>query len=102
MIELSTTRYIPVETPQLRRQARLGGIAESTLVIWAMSTTVYWLKLETCKQWYKVSPFKSVNRLVPSLGMQGEGLNGNVEHRLLFFDLQSLQSPQFAKNTGIT
>ncbi|KAJ0545724.1 hypothetical protein HanIR_Chr08g0352941 [Helianthus annuus] len=67
-----------------------------------MSTTVYSLKLDTLKKWYKVSPLMSVNLLVSSLFIQGEGLKGNFVHRLLFSDKQSVHSPQSAKKIGIT
>lgn len=93
---------LPVDTPQLRRHALFGGIAGSTFTTLAISTTVYWLKLETDRKWYKVFPLRSVNLLVSYLGIQGETLKGNLEHRLLFFDLQSAHSAQSGRKYGIT
>lgn len=92
-----------METPQLRRQARLGGIEESILTTLATSRTVYSLKLETFKKWNRVLPFRSVNLLEFSyLGIHGETLKGKLLHKLLFGDLQSTQSPQSGINVGST
>ena len=93
---------LPVDTPQLRRHALFGGIEGSIFVTWATSTTVYSLKLETNRKWYKTSPLRSVNLLVSCLGIHGDTLKGSFEHRLLFFDLQSTQSPQSGMNVGMT
>lgn len=93
---------LPVETPQLRRQALFGGIVGSIFVTLATSSTVYSLKLDIQRKWYKLSPLRSVNLLVPSLGIHWEIWKGNFEHMLLFFDLQSIHSSQSGKNTGIT
>ena len=84
------------------RHALLGGIAGSILIRWAMSTTVYSLKLETDKKWCMISPFKSVNLEVAYLGIQGDTSNGNFEQRLLLLDLQSIHSPQSGKKIGTT
>ena len=93
---------LPVDTPQLSRHALLGGIAGSILVRWAMSTTVYSLKLDTNKKWCMISPFKSVNLEVACLGIQGDTSKGNFEQRLLLLDLQSIHSPQSGKKIGTT
>lgn len=93
---------VPVDTPQLRRHALFGGTAGSTFTTWAMSTTVYSVKLETDRKWCIVSPLRSLNLLVWYLGIQGETLKGNIEHRLLFFDLQSAHSIQSARKCGMT
>lgn len=94
---------VPVETPQLRRQARLGEIEESILTTFATSTTVYSLKLETFKKWKRVLPLMSVNLLEFSyLGIHGDTLKGNLLQRLLLCDLQSTQSPQSGMNVGST
>lgn len=92
----------PVDTPQLRRQAMFGGIARSILVMLAMSTTVYSLKLDTYRKWWMSCPLRSVNLLDSCLGIEGETLNGNLEQRLLLFDLQSTHSLQSGKKVGIT
>lgn len=94
--------YLPVETPQLRRHALLGGTAGSIFTTWAMSTTVYSLKLDTYMKWYNVSPLRSVNLLVLSLCVQGETSKGSLEHRLLLVDLQSTHSPQSGIKIGMT
>nr|GMD40265.1 hypothetical protein C4D60_Mb07t17560 [Ipomoea batatas] len=91
-----------LDTPQLRRQARLGGMLGSIFVRLAMSITVYSLKLDTNRKWCKASPLRSVNRLVSSLCRRGEALNGNFVQRLLFLDLQSKHSVQSGKNIGTT
>ena len=80
----------------------LGGIAASILVRWAMSTTVYSLKLETNMKCSMVSPFKFLNLDVPSLGIPGANSKGNFEQRLLLLDLQSIHSPQSGKKIGTT
>lgn len=92
-----------METPQLRRQARLGGTEESILTMFATSSTVYSLKLETFKKWKRVWPLRSVNLLESSyLGIHGDTLKGNLLQRLLLCDLQSTQSPQSDMNVGST
>jgi len=95
-------RQLPVDTPQPSMHALLGGIAGSILVRWAMSTTVYSLKLETDMKCCIISPFEFLNLDVPSLGIQGENSKGNFEQRLLLLDLQSIHSPQSAKKIGTT
>lgn len=93
---------VPVETPQPRRHALSGGTVWSIFVTWATSTTVYSDKLETNRKWNKGCPVRSVNLLVSCLGIQVESLKGNFEHRLLFDDRQSAQSPQSDKKVGMT
>lgn len=93
--------YIPVEAPQARRQALLGGIAGSIFITLARWTTVYSAKLDTNMKWCKVSPLRSLNLLVPSC-IQGSILNGNLVHRLLFLDLQSVHSAHSDMKIGIT
>lgn len=99
---LQSTCQLPVDTPQLRRHALFGAIEGSIFFTWAMSTTVYSLKLETDRKWYKTSPLRSVNLLVSYLGIHGDTLKGSFEHWLLFFDLQSTHSPQSDMNVGMT
>lgn len=96
-------RIWPVDTPQLRRQALLGGMRFGwSLMRWATSTTVYSEKLETNMKWCKMSPLRSVNLVVPHRGIPRDRLKGSLEQRLLFSDMQSLHSPHSATNVGIT
>lgn len=95
-------RKLPVDTPQLKRHARLGGISGSIFVTLVMSTTVYSEKLDIYRKWCKVSPSTVVNLLVSSLCSNGDTSNGNLEQRLLFSDLQSTHSLQSDKNIGTT
>lgn len=95
-------RKLPVDTPQLKRHALLGGISGSIFVTLTTSTTVYSEKLDIYRKWCKVSPSALVNLLVSSLCSIEEGWNGNFEQRLLFLDLQSTQSIQSGKKIGTT
>lgn len=100
--QLATGRYLPVEIPQLSKQALSMGRSGVIFTTLATSITVYSEKLETYTKWCRTSPFKSLNLLVLSLGMTWINLLSHSEQLLLFFDLQSLHSPQFDKNTGTT
>lgn len=80
----------------------MGGIDESILSRFAMSTTVYSLKLEIHMKWFIISPFRSVNLEESCLSILGEILKGNFEQRLLFFDLQSIHSSQSGMKIGTT